>query len=300
MPTPAILISPANFLAADGSRRHAVVTGASSGIGLAFAQRLAGDGYELTLVGRDLGALNQIALTLPRPPHCVMALDLTQAPDLDCLSQCISARRTHLLINNAGIGHYGAYHLAPSSSQDELLALNCIAVQRLSRRFLEQAQAGDALVNVSSIMAFLPQPTSALYAASKAFVTSLTESLWYENRARDVYVMALHPGMTRTQFRVRAGGAAEYGKSAHAPEDVADIGMYHLQHRSRPTVVCGRMNRLVCSLARLLPRQTLVAYLGRTRSYEPQARGVIKSGNVEVPPSPRAAGNTTDTSVPAP
>jgi short-subunit dehydrogenase len=244
----------------------AVVTGASAGIGAAFARRLAQDGFRVALVARDASRLQTLAQALPGTGHIVVAADLSTPGGVEQIAAWMAERPVRLLVNNAGCGRYGAYHGQPLEALRPLWRLNCAAVARLAHAFLQQARPGDALVNVSSIMAFLPQPTVALYSATKAFVTALSEALWYENAPRGVYVMGLHPGMTRTEFRGRAGGEPVYGRGAHRPETVVAIAMRHLARRRRSTVVCGGLNTLLCILPRLLSRRAVVSLLGRLRS----------------------------------
>lgn len=246
----------------------ALVTGASSGIGRAFAQRLAEAGHPLVLVARRQGALDDLVHTLPGGPHVSVAADLTSAPGMARVTDFIRTHRVGLLVNNAGAGLYGTYDSFPWEKQEMLLRLNCAAVAELAHGFLTQAQAGDAMINISSIMAFLPQPTSAMYSATKAFVTALSEALWFENKRRGIYVLAVHPGMTRTEFRGRAGGMPIYPKSAHTPEQVVDVAMHHLRRRRKPSVTCGLVNALVCAVPRFLTRQAIVEFLGKARSYQ--------------------------------
>ena len=249
----------------------AMVTGASAGIGRSFAESLARDGYRLILVGRRLAALQALAASLPGK-HAAVQADLGNEADVDGLATWFSTHRVGLLVNNAGGGCYGTFHRTAAHRQRQLVTVNCSALTALAYAFLCHAQRGDSLINLSSVLAFLPQPTSATYSASKAFVTALSESLWYENRARGVYVMGLHPGVTRTEFRVRAGGSDRgYGTSAHAPEDVVRVARMHLRLRRHPTVVCGRLNTWLTRLPRLFTRRAVVRVMGSARSYEPGA-----------------------------
>ena len=246
----------------------AMVTGASAGIGLSFAENLAADGYPLLLVGRRLAPLRQLAARLPGV-HKVVQADLSDAHAVDQVARMFDTHRVSLLINNAGGGCYGTFHRTACDRQRELVMVNCGALTVLAHAFLRQAERGDSLVNLSSVLAFLPQPTSATYSASKAFVTALSESLWFENRPRGVYVMGLHPGVTRTEFRARAGGSDRaYNAAAHVPEDVVDVARMHLRLRRHPTVVCGRLNTCLSQLPRIFTRRAVVKAMGAARSYE--------------------------------
>ena len=107
----------------------------------------------------------------------------------------------------------------------------------------------------------MPMPSFAVYAATKAFVTSFTESLWYEQKARGVYVMGLCPGVTASHFHQRAGGDEANQPPAaitQTPEDVVETAMLALAKRGKPTVVSGVKNRMITNLTRLMPRKGIV------------------------------------------
>jgi len=173
-----------------------------------------------------------------------------------------------LLINNAGFGIYGAFYKADLPKLQSMTRLNCDAVVALSYAFLREAQQDDALINVSSALAFMPMPAAGLYSATKAFVTSFSESLWYEQKKRDVYVMGLCPGLTSTNFHQRSGGTEENRPPSaitQTPEEVVEVAMDALEKRSSPTVVSGCTNSIMTGLVRVMPRKSVVsmmAYLG--------------------------------------
>jgi short-subunit dehydrogenase len=245
---------------------HALITGGTEGIGLAFARALAAQGYTLTLVARRSASLGAVCAALPGGPHDGVAADLSTEAGVARVLDALRARPPNLLVNNAGAGCYGPFHAAGWPEQDTLWHLNAEAVATLAHAFLAGARRGDALINVSSILGFLPQPTSAMYSATKAFVTVLSESLWYENRARGVYVLGLHPGITHTAFRSRAGGPRSPAFWAATPEAVVARALRALRRRRQPNVVYGWFNHVLSALPRLFPRQLLIRILGATRS----------------------------------
>jgi len=192
------------------AERRALVTGASSGIGEAFARALARRGTPLVLVARRADRLAQLAQELGGPVRCeVVALDLSR-PDAGAKLEAELASRgveVDLLVNNAGAGLTGRF---PELPLDRLLAmvdLNARAVVELTRRFLpgmiERRQGG--VINVASTSAFQPVPFLGVYAASKAFVLSFTESLADELKGTGVVVQALCPGLTDSEFHHVAG-----------------------------------------------------------------------------------------------
>ena len=249
------------------SNPHAMVTGASEGIGRAFAKKLADNGYSVTLVARNEARLKALVQELKGSGHQVVVADLATDAGMDALAHKLGSQHHQVLVNNAGSGNYGKYQQVTLSKHRAMLQLNCMALAHLSHAFLSHAKSGDALVNISSMLAFLPLPTSALYAASKAFVTSFSESLWYENKGRDVYVLGLCPGLTTSEFNRRAGGEDMKAPAVmvQSAEQVADIGYAAMRSRKKPTVLCGELNHVVAGVSRLMPRKALVAMMGAAR-----------------------------------
>lgn len=241
--------------------KSALVTGASEGIGRAFARRLAGEGFSITATARNESRLQELIMELAGEGHTYQVADLSTAGGLAAIAATLAAGRFNLLVNNAGYGVYGAFYQTDLPKLVSMMRLNCDALVTLSHAFLQQAEKDDALVNVSSALAFMPMPSGGTYAATKAFVTSFTESLWYEQKARGIYVMGLCPGVTATNFHDRAGGDETNRPAAaitQTPEQVVETAMQALAKREKPTVVSGVKNKLVTNLTRMLPRKGIV------------------------------------------
>jgi short-subunit dehydrogenase len=189
----------------------AVVTGASSGIGATYAERLAGRGYNLILVARDLARLNELAERLKRQHGVAVEAfkaDLTSTEDVRKLEQRIrDDRAVTLLVNNAGIAPQGDLLTHDLDYLDRLIALNVTAVNRLAiaaaQTFAERGW-GD-IINISSVTAFIPERFNGTYSATKAFVLNLTLALNAELQGKGVRVQAVLPGYTRTEIFERAG-----------------------------------------------------------------------------------------------
>ncbi|MGO4440637.1 SDR family NAD(P)-dependent oxidoreductase [Rhizobium sp. RAF56] len=189
----------------------AVVTGASSGIGATYAERLAGRGYNLILVARDLARLNELAERLKRQHGVAVEAfkaDLTSTEDVRKLEQRIrDDRAVTLLVNNAGIAPQGDLLTHDLDYLDRLIALNVTAVNRLAiaaaQTFAERGW-GD-IINISSVTAFIPERFNGTYSATKAFVLNLTQALNAELQGKGVRVQAVLPGYTRTEIFERAG-----------------------------------------------------------------------------------------------
>lgn len=247
---------------------HVVVTGASQGIGRAVAVALASRGARITAVARHAQALDALVAQLPGDGHQALPTDLSSRAQLEALCSRVAQGGVDVLINNAGVGAYGVFHQQSPAVLSNVLAVNVDAVVALSHAFLRAAAPGSALVNVASTLAFLPMADHAVYAASKAFVQSLSTSLWAQYRARGIHVAALCPGVTATQFQQSAGaqpGQAAPGLITQQPQDVATALLELLDHRLGPVVVCGAVNRAMVAGGRVLPLGVLARVLGTQR-----------------------------------
>lgn len=251
--------------------KKAMITGASSGIGLAFAERLAREGWSLTLVARNGEKLQEHEQRLPGQ-HRVLAADLSAAVDLARVSDDVRAGSYDLLINNAGVGAYGRFEAVSVDKQLAMMRLNMDAVVTLAHAFLKTAKGGDAVINVASTLGLLAFPGATTYSATKAFVTSLSEGLWWENRDKNVYVAGLLPGVTRTSFHEAAGGDDTNrppDNMSQSAEQVVDVAMDALAERSSPTIICGFSNRAMVFATRFMPRKSMVNLMGGFGSSAP-------------------------------
>lgn len=187
----------------------ALVTGPTSGIGLAFARALAAEGSDLVLVARDSGRLESVAQELrSRHPGLDVALlvaDLSGDVGQQLVAQRLAAG-VDLLVNNAGRTTSETFEAVPWAQERAVLDLNVLAVLRLCHAAIPPMLAaghGD-VINVSSVAGFFPTSGGGTYAASKAYVTALSESLAMTYVGTGVRVLALCPGFTRTEFHQRA------------------------------------------------------------------------------------------------
>jgi uncharacterized protein len=191
--------------------RTALITGASSGIGATYADRLARRGHDLVLVARDRERMERLAHDLRSETGVsidVLPADLTEPHELARIEARLREdRRIGLLINNAGAALPGGFTDPDLDAQDRLIRLNVTAVTRLAGavvpRFL--AEGGGAIVNIASVIALAPELFPGIYAATKSFVLTFSQALQAELGPRGVYLQAVLPAATRTEIWERSG-----------------------------------------------------------------------------------------------
>ena len=255
----------------QNNRRRALVTGASSGLGAAFAKSLARRGFDLVIVARRRERLEALAEEMRNRFEVevqVLVADLTSAADLQSVeSHVASDAALSVLVNNAGFGTTGRFVEMDPDREEAEIRLNVVALSRLARAALPGmiARGNGGIINVSSVSALLPGPFHATYGATKAFVNSFTEALHEELRGTGVRVQALCPGFTRTEFQDRAGVTSRSVPSYAwmSPEYVVENSLNALR---RGTLVCvpGPIYKLLTALISLLPRSLVRTLHGIT------------------------------------
>ncbi|MGV2826649.1 SDR family NAD(P)-dependent oxidoreductase [Myxosarcina sp. GI1(2024)] len=250
--------------------KTALVTGASSGIGEAFARELARKKIDLVLVARSQNKLQQLATELADKYAIateVIALDLTLPAAGKSLFDKIAVKdlTIDLLINNAGFGDYGAFSDRPLEKQLTMIQLNNTVVVELTGLFLSamKQRGKGAIVNISSIAAFQPVPYMSVYAATKAFILNFTEAIWAENKDSGVRILAVCPGPTESQFYDRAAFPDSMGEmnggTMNSPEAVVAETFKALEQQQSTIVTGGIGNQLIVNLPRFFPRDLLVS-----------------------------------------
>ncbi|XXX74478.1 SDR family oxidoreductase [Sorangium sp. So ce134] len=246
----------------DFSGKTVLITGASMGIGEAFARELSRRGATLVLVARSESKLAALASELGRA-H-VVAADLAAPGAAQRVFHAVAEEGldVDVLVNNAGFGVFGAFDGLPLATQREQIDLNVGALVELTHLFMptiERRQGG--VIQVASMAAFVPAPYFAVYAATKAFVLSFSEALWAEYRPRGVRVLALCPGATETPFFQRSGDVPGASKRAR-PEDVVRVGLSAFA-AGRASVVHGAANNLGAFFTRFFSRELTVKMMAR-------------------------------------
>jgi uncharacterized protein len=248
----------------------ALITGASSGIGEAFARKLTALGRNVFLVSRTEDKLIAVCNELGRTKSVraqYMALDLREADAPAKLFAEIEKRGliVDLLVNNAGFGAMGDFAQLDLQRQLEMIDLNIKAVVDLTYRFLQpmRQRAQGSIINVASTAGFQPVPFMATYSATKSFLLNFTEALWEENRTYGVHVMALCPGVTDTNFFAASQMDRPPMRVAQSPEDVVDAALRGLSRKKR-LVISGWTNFFMIEAERFVPRSLIVRVAGKS------------------------------------
>ncbi len=247
----------------DYRNKTALITGASSGIGEEFARQLAARGTHLVLVARSEDKLIALAAQLAKQHGIrasVIPADLGQPGAAQRLfDRCRSEQlAVDLLVNNAGFGTYGPFEEISAERDNQLIQVNVAAVSDMAHLFIPPmlARGHGVVINLASSAAFQPTPWFAVYGASKAFVLSLSESLWALYRKRGIRVLAVCPGPVATGFFDATQSNIEDAPMFQRTITAAQVVNQSLRamERGRSTVVNGWLNWLTAFSPRLGPR----------------------------------------------
>ena len=245
--------------------RWALITGASSGIGEAFAQILAARGMHLVLAARRTGLLEKLAEDLHTRHGTICEIitsDLSVPEQVKTLIKEVESRNRpiELLVNNAGFGMVGEVQITDVETVLEMNRLNIESLTELTYRFLPDMleRRHGAIINVSSVAAFQPVAYMPAYAAGKAYVLHFSEALWSEVRDRGVTVLALCPGTTRTPFFEKAGvGGWLKKRRSQSSEQVVKAALNAMEKRKQ-YIVPGLRNYWRSLLIRIGSRRKVV------------------------------------------
>ncbi len=242
---------------------RALVTGASSGIGESLARKLAAEGTAMVVVARDRKRLDALAKEITAAHGVeveVLRADLAKKAQLATVEARVGSSESpvDLLVNNAGFGTFGPFGELDADEEEREVQVNCQALLRLCHAAVPvmQARGKGAILNVSSMASRAPAPRNATYAATKAFVTHLSEGLHEELRGSGVTVTVLEPGFTRTEFQDRAGLSHDAGMPDfiwQTADEVADAALEGLR-KGRAMVVPGAHNKVAAGLSAVVPR----------------------------------------------
>tara|TARA_Y100000022_G_scaffold41948_1_gene34662 strand:- start:1396 stop:2286 length:891 start_codon:yes stop_codon:yes gene_type:complete len=257
-----------------------LVTGASSGIGLAMAKDFANRGANLILTARSKDKLDQLASELEARGTSakVFIEDISVPNSAQKLYNQIKAAQidVDILVNNAGYGRWGTFDECPVEDYENMIHLNITSLTELSYLFLEdmEKKGSGGIINVASVAAFYSIPYSAVYAATKAYVLSLSEALNFEYSRKGIHIMAVCPGATESEFvNVATVSSERLQKRLSAMQDNKNVKIQSAEDCSKEAldafengkiyIITGRSNRNLYSLSRLFSRKRLLNWVGR-------------------------------------
>lgn len=248
-----------------------LVTGASSGIGLAMANSLARRGANVILTARSTDKLNEVAEGIKQSgvnAH-VFSGDLSEPCSAEQLhSEVVQAgHQVDLLINNAGYGRWGDFDEFERDDYGRMIQLNITSLTDLCHLFIPEmiSRGGGGVINVGSVASFIPVPYAAVYSASKAYVLLFSDALRFEYADSGIKIMTICPGATDSNFREVAAPNLETRSddSGDSSEDVAEQGLdAYLQNVGH--VITGKGNKKFALLPRLLSRERVLNMVGNS------------------------------------
>ncbi|MEM6518261.1 MAG: SDR family oxidoreductase [Cyanobacteria bacterium P01_C01_bin.70] len=252
----------------------ALITGASSGLGAEFSAQLAARGQDVVLVARSQDKLQALAEQLTQTygvRTTAIVQDLLAADATDRIFAQLEQQEVEvdLLVNNAGFGVYGELTDGDLTTYLKMIQLNVTVLVELTYRALQgmKARRSGRILNISSTAAFQPIPYFAVYAATKSFVLSFSESLWYECQPYDIKVLGVCPGPTATEFFKTADfpntTEAPLGQNLSTPEEVVQEALKALDRGGSNVVTGGLINQILVNASRFVPREMLTSSVGR-------------------------------------
>ena len=250
----------------------ALVTGASAGIGMAFAHRFAAEGLNLALVARRTERLDKLAAELGGRHGIrsrVISQDLAAEGAAERVAEAVRDLDVGVLVNNAGFSAAGRFERVPRDKHVEMIRVNCVAVAALTHVFLPpmKSRGRGAIIIVASAAAYQPLGLAATYGATKAFDLMFGEALWAENQGTGVDVLVVSPGPVETEFQTVAGETPHPGAT---PDSVVEVALAALG--KKPSVVAGVANKARAWSVRLGPRAVVARVaLGVMRAFLPEA-----------------------------
>jgi len=261
----------------SASRKWAIVTGASSGIGRALAREFAAGDFNVLLTGRNEAELARLAEECTAEFDVrtkVVVADLSRPESVDALIEAISAFPTEyeVLVNNAGFGIHGDFAITDIDKEVELVNVQLAAMLKLTKAVLPGMilRRKGRILNVGSVYSYAPVPLQSVYAACKAFLLSFSASLRNELAATGVTVTLFCPGITQTEFRSRANIAEKNKNSGMTAQEAAHQGFVATM-REKSVAIPGLENRLFVAAAKLLPSSTftgIVRFINRLRGHK--------------------------------
>ncbi|MCI7441833.1 MAG: SDR family oxidoreductase [Clostridium sp.] len=244
------------------SKKYTLITGGTEGIGFELAKLYGKDNENLILVARDENKLKEKKAFLEKEYNIevlILSTDLSVDNSYENIIKFVDEKNIVVdkLINNAGIGSFGEFHLGKDGFEEKIIGINIISLTNLTKHFLKEMveRKSGGILNVASTAAFVGGPKMAMYYSTKAYVLSLTEAIHDEVKDYGVKVSCLCPGPVRTSFQSKAGikkseSAKKYLMSA---EDVAKEGFKKFE-KNKAIIIPGFKNKVLVIGNKLIPR----------------------------------------------
>jgi short-subunit dehydrogenase len=249
------------------NKKTALVTGASSGIGEAFAHDLAKRGFDIVLVARSEEKLNNLAHKLREQVRVeIIKQDLSEEYAAKRVKEKINEMGLEIdfLVNNAGFGTSGEFLSNSMEVDHQQVMVNVASVLDLTHVFLPKMveRGHGTIINLASLISFAPMPYMSVYGATKAFVLAFSQTLAEEYRDKGIRVLALCPGPTETKFFEVAGSNANKGMKMRTSPQVVETAFQALS-RGKSVVIDGLSNTTIAQLPRLMSRSLMMRVGGR-------------------------------------
>ncbi len=249
------------------TEKLALITGSSSGIGKAFATKLASQGYNLILVARREKLLKELCTTLEKQYRIkaeYMPIELSDMNNLKKLENKIKQAKPEILINNAGYNRLSYFHEDSLEEQEKILRTHVTATIKLTHAAIPGmlARKKGIIINTSSISAYYLGPNTLMYSATKAFLHSFSQSLYLELLGTGIQVQSLLPGFTATDFHKKLGNPNSKPRfmGLMTPEQVVESSLACLK-KGKPVCIPGFKNKLLVLGFRFMPRKLLYKFV---------------------------------------
>ena len=268
----------------ENKQKTVLITGASNGFGMEFAKLFAKDGYNLALVARSTDKLKKLGYSLQDEYNLnkvyIITSDLSkpESPQEIYNELKKEGARIDVLVNNAGVGVHGFFHETELDRELDMLQLNVNSLVHLTKLFLRDMKARNdgKILNLASVVSFMPTPLMAVYAATKAFVLSFSEALANELQDTNITVTALCPGASNTFFFKRAD--ATNSRAANGPlsepADVARDG-YEALMKGETKLVSGVLNKVQAGASNVIPDSALASTMRYQMEERPPAESKL-------------------------
>lgn len=252
--------------------KTALITGASSGIGLELAKLHASKGGNLVLVARNKIILDKLKLELEKQYNISVYTISKDLSDPDAAKEVYNETALHsipidYLINNAGFGDFGMFYETDWNKEYKMINLNIIALTQFTKLYLKDmiSRKGGKIMNLASTAAFQPGPEMAVYFATKAYVLSFSEAVNNEVHGKGITITALCPGMTKSGFQAAASleeSKTVKGKKLPTSKEVAIYG-YDAMMKGKTVAIHGVLNNIIANSVRFMPRAFVVNLTGK-------------------------------------